>query len=274
MKQNSLFNTSCLDPEYMKRTYKNAVLSELLRTNELKTEILTERDISHLPGIVQKYMYYTGVVGREKVVNFRAVFIGGIRGRSTEAFMKLRSVQYNFMDHPSRLFYIVASKMGIPVKGVHIYLNETAIMKIKILGLFTVVDAKGKEMNQGETVTVLNDMCVMAPASLTDSRISWEIIDELSVRARFTNGSISVSANLFFEADGKLVNFISYDRYETTDGKTYHNYPWLTPISEYKTIRGFRLPSKAELIYRHPDEELCYGKFELEDIEYNCRVMK
>jgi hypothetical protein len=258
----------------MKRLYKKAVREELLRTKGFKTAILTESDISNLPDIVQKYLHYTGVPGKEKVLNFRAVFKGGIRGSSAESFMNLRSVQYNFLDHPSRLFYIVASKMGIPALGAHIYLNETAIMKIKILGLFTAVDAKGKEMNQGETVTVLNDMCVMAPASLTDSRISWEIIDELSVRARFTNGTISVSAELFFEPDGKLVNFISYDRYETTDGKSYLNYPWLTPISEYKTIRGFRLPSKAELIYRHPDEDLCYGKFELEDIEYNCRVLK
>mgnify|MGYP001606631680 CR=1 FL=1 len=67
--------------------------------------------------------------------------------------MPLTSVQYNFMDIPSRLFYIVARKKGIPAMGLHIYQNRKAIMKIKILGFFTLVDAKGIEMDQGETGT-------------------------------------------------------------------------------------------------------------------------
>ena len=149
----------------MKRTYKKAVLEALERTKTIKNEPLTESDIQHLPAIVQKYLHYTGSVGKEKVLNFRAEFKGGIRSKSTEDYMPLKSVQYNFTDKPTRLFYIVAKKKGIPAKGIHLYRDQTAIMLIKILGLFTVVDAKGKEMNQGETVTLFNDMCFMAPAS-------------------------------------------------------------------------------------------------------------
>ena len=258
----------------MKKTYQKAVLSELERTKEVKSEILTEQDMSHLPEVVQKYLRFVGVVGKEKVLNFRAEFKGGIRSKSSEPFMKLESVQYNFMDDPTRLFYIVAKKMGLPAKGIHIYKDETAIMKVKLLGLFTVVDAKGYEMNKGETVTVFNDMCVMAPASLTDKNISWEVIDTSTVHATFTNGNITISAKLFFDEEGRLINFISNDRYETTDGKTYNNYPWSTPISEYTTINGYKLPSKARLIYNKPDEDFCYGEFELVNIEYNCMELK
>ena len=32
--------------------------------------------------------------------------------------------------------------------------------------LFGVVDARGTEMNQGETVTFFNDVCVLAPGTL------------------------------------------------------------------------------------------------------------
>ena len=51
------------------------------------------------------------------------------------------------------------------------YKDEKAIMVIKLAGLFKVVNAKGVEMNQGETVTVFNDMCCMAPATLIDKDI-------------------------------------------------------------------------------------------------------
>jgi hypothetical protein len=128
-------------------------------------------------------------------------------------------------------------------------------------------------MDQGETVTVLNDMCVMAPVSLIDHRITWETIDNVRVKAVFTNGHITISGVLYFNEQGELTNFISKDRFET-DGKVYHNYPWSTPVTGYVDVNGYRLPSRAKLIYSRPDGEFCYGEFNLKNIEYNCSVFK
>lgn len=258
----------------MKKTYRKEVLEGLERTKDIKNDILTETDIQHLPAAVQMYIRYTGSIGKNRVRNFRAEFKGGIRSKPSDDFMKLKSVQYNFMDEPTRIFYITAKKKGIPAKGIHVYKNGKASMLVKILGLFTVVDAKGKEMDQGETVTVFNDMCFMAPASLIDRNIEWKEIDNKIAEAKFTNGDITISATLFFNDKGELVNFVSRDRFETTDGKTYHNYPWLTPVTSYTDINGYRLPSGAKLIYEHPDSEFCYGDFELVSIQYNCIEMK
>lgn len=254
----------------MKNKFKKAVLCELDHTENLIPGPLTAADMEHLPEAVKKYLHYTGFAGKKKILNFRAEYKGGIRFRPDEDYMPLRSVQYNFMDRPARFFYIVAKKKGIPAFGIHIYRNAKAIFKIRLLGLFTVVNAKGPLMDQGETVTVLNDMFFMAPGSLIDKRIQWHIIDDLTVKATFTNEKISVSAVLYFHEDGRLMNFISDDRYET-DGREYKNYPWETPVSEYKDINGYRLPSKARLIYRRPEGDFCYGEFELVSIEYNCQ---
>jgi len=258
----------------MKKTFKKAVLESLERTKTIKNETLTEKDLQHLPAIVQKYIHCSGSVGKEKVLNFRAEFTGGIRSKSSEDFMPLKSVQYNFTDQPTRLFYIAAKKKGIPAKGIHIYKDQTAIMLIKILGLFTVVNARGKEMDQGETVTLFNDMCFMAPATLIDRNIEWKETNNLTVDAKFSNGNITVNATLFFNEEGMLVNFLSNDRFETIDGKTYLNYPWITPVTDYTNINGYRLPSAAKLIFRHPDEDLCYGEFNLKSIGYNCKDYK
>lgn len=225
----------------MKKTYKKAVLEGLKRTNTIRGEVLTEEDTLHLPSIVNKYLHYTGSIGKEKVLNFRAEFDGGIRSKPGEEFMALKSVQYNFTDVPTRVFYIVAKKKGIPAKGIHLYRDQKAIMLIKLLGLFTIVDSKGKEMDQGETVTLFNDMCFMAPASLIDPNIQWREIDKTTVEARYTNGNITISATLFFNEKGELVNFLSNDRYETLDGKTFNNYPWITPVTDYADINGHLL---------------------------------
>lgn len=250
--------------------YKKAVLEALESSDDNRNEILTEADIQSLPAIVRKYILRSGAVGREKVVNFRVEFTGGIRSKSSDEFMALRSEQYNFTNRPTRLFYIVAKKKGIPAIGIHLYKNRTALMLIKLFGLFTIVNAKGMEMDQAETVTVFNDMCFMAPGSLTDSNIEWQDVDSLTVNAKFTNGNITVTATLFFNEEGELVNFLSNDRFEAADGKNFVSYPWLTPVTGYTDINGYHLPSGARLIYKHPDEDFCYGEFTLKSIEYNC----
>lgn len=257
----------------MKKEYKKAVQQELRRTVNLDPGTLEEKDIAHLPGAVQKYIRFAGFVGKDKILNFRAEFRGGIRFKPGDAYMPLRSVQFNFMDVPARLFYIVARKAGVPAVGLHLYREARAIFRIKVLGLFTVVDASGPKMDQGETVTVLNDMCFIAPGSLIDPGIRWEPLSELSVRAVYTNGDISVSAVLYFDAEGRLIDFLSHDRFET-NGKEYVNNPWRTPVEEYSDINGYRLPSKAKLIYIRPEGEFCYGEFELAGIQYNCREYK
>jgi hypothetical protein len=255
----------------MKQVYKKEVLAGLSRTSSLKPPILTEDDLQHLPPIVRKYLHYTGVVGRERLFNFRLKFEGRIRSGPESPWMKFVAEQYSFFDKPTRIFYIKAYKLGIPALGVHLYKDEKAIMVIKLAGLFKIVDARGPEMNQGETVTVFNDMCCMAPSTLIDKNIQWEIIDSLSVKAKYTNGSITIRATLFFNEKGELVNFVSPDRFETADGKIYKNYPWSTPVSGYKEFNGIRCVSTASTFYLRPDVDFCYGEFELKEIEYNCR---
>lgn len=142
-------------------------------------------------------------------------------------------------------------------------------MEISVAGLFKVVDARGPEMDQGETVTVFNDMCFMAPATLIDPNIRWEEIDSLNVRAFFTNGDLKISAVLTFAEDGRLVDFLSRDRFETSDGKVYKNYPWRTPVLEYRESNGLMLPYRADVIYVRPEGEFCYGKFELIRVLHN-----
>jgi hypothetical protein len=144
-------------------------------------------------------------------------------------------------------------------------------MKIKIASLFEVVNAKGEKMNQGETVTVFNDMCLMAPAALIDADVEWQTIDSLTVKATYKNGAITITATLYFNETGELINFVSNDRFMSADGKTYKNFPWSTPARDYKDFGGRKVPGYGEAIWHMPEGEYCYGKFNLQMVEYNCR---
>ena len=104
----------------MKKRYERTV-RELLALEKGKAQgLLTEDDLTPLPEPVRNYIRLTGAVGREKVTSFRAEFEGGIRSDEKAAFMPLQSVQYNFTEPSSRIFYIVARKAGIPARGITI----------------------------------------------------------------------------------------------------------------------------------------------------------
>jgi len=121
-------------------------------------------------------------------------------------------------------------------------------------------------MNKTETVTLFNDMCLMVPATLIDKRIKWEPIDSLTTKAVFTNRGISISAMLYFNEAGQLINFTSDDRTAISDMKQYR---FSTPVAGYENINGINVMFGGEAIWHYPDGEFVYGKFKLKSIQYN-----
>ncbi len=251
--------------------YQTDVKSNMQQKEYFTNSLLSETDIGHLPGAVKKYLRHTGCIGKPKVNSFKIEFTGKLRKNEQSEWMPFTSEQYNFMKNPTRLFFMKAVMKGLPVAGYHLYKNGDATMDIRLLSLFKVQYQEGVEMDKAETVTFFNDMCCMAPATLIDKRISWEKTSGDTVKATFTTNGISISAELFFNKTGELINFKSNDRYNADAGKIL---PWATPLSRYKEKNGYKLFGYAETIYTYPDKNLCYGTFEISSIKYNCSYNK
>ncbi len=247
------------------RSYRKDAEEGINRTNLQEKEILTEADLADLPAPVRQYIQLSEAVGQPKVKNFKIKFEGRMRDRTKDWF-PFTAEQHTFLDKPERLFFMKAKIKGLPVVGYHRYKDGEAKMTIKLLSLFPVVNLKGPEMLKAETVTVFNDMCLMAPASLIDDRISWESVDSTTAKATFTVDDISISATLFFNEKGELVNFISDDRYSVDEMK---QYPFSTPISNYGYINGHYLMHYGEAVWHYPEGAFSYGKFDLQHLEYN-----
>jgi hypothetical protein len=258
---------------YATFSYKNSYIKDVqLGTKQIsgiKETTLLEADIEQLPIPVQKYIRLSGSIGKQKVKNFKAEFEGKIRKNEQSEWMTFNCEQHNFIDTPTRLFFMDARMKGLPVAGYHHFKNGKAVMDIRLLSLFNVQYAEGKEMNISETITFFNDMCCMAPATLIDNRIQWLETKRDTVKCSFTNNKITIQATLFFNKKGELINFISNDRYAYGENGTLTRIPWQTPIKAYKSVNGYYLTSQAELLYNYPEGDLCYGLFNLKNIEYN-----
>lgn len=255
----------------IKRAYNAEVQKEMEHTASSEKDILTEEDIKHLPEPVQKYIRYSNSLEKEKIRNFRVVFEGEFRTDPNKDWGSMRSLQYTDLVDTTRLFFMQMKMFGLPVTGLHKYANAKATMLAKVAGLITVVDGKGPEMNEGETVTVFNDMCMLAPGSLIDKRIEWQTIDPSTVKAVFNNNGIKISAILYFNDKGELINFVSEDRCYSPTGKTYQKFTWSTPTNEYKEYNGIRISSGGEAVWTFPEGEYSYGRISIKEIEYNVK---
>ncbi|MBK6962485.1 MAG: hypothetical protein IPH20_00775 [Bacteroidales bacterium] len=258
--------TSCTSSKKMFQLRK----SEEFATQPLKAEnTLSNEETAHLPACVQKYLEYTGAIGKSKPQNVCIGFDAEMYRKPGDKPMKSHSLQYNFYGNYARLFLMKASKMGIPFRALHIYKNEQASFQVKVAEMFKVVDLSGEELTTAETVTLLNDMCIFAPGCLVDKRLVWSEIDSLSTKVTLTNGKYIVSAILYFNESGELINFMSDDRSALQDDGTVKKFRWTTPVSNYKEFDGRKIPTEGKTIWHYPEGEFTYGVFTLKSIKYN-----
>ncbi len=242
----------------------------LMSENTAGAMLITEVDLEGMPAPVQRYLRYAGVIGKPRVISMRLVFEGQMREKGKDWF-NFTSEQYSFFADPARLFFMKARISGIPTWGYHAYKDTKAQMSIKLAGLIPVVNLDDPALFTTETVTYFNDLCLFAPAALIDPRIKWESIDAVSARAIFTNKHTSISALLYFNEAGQLINFISRDRQDVAKKKAY---PFSTPAKDYKEFSGYRLPSYGEAIWHYPDGEFVYGRFHVKSVTYNVTGLK
>ncbi|MEI7769138.1 MAG: DUF6544 family protein [Chloroflexales bacterium] len=237
--------------------------------------LVTDADIAKFPAVVQKYLRFAGVVGKPRVWNYRLRFGGAMRMSPTADWMPITADQQSLVNPPTRLFIAEGSRSGLPFMAFHRYVSAGATFQVRAVSLVSMVDDKGPEINRAETVTLFNDMCLLAPATLIDLPVVWEAIDPQTVRATYTNAGNTISALLSFDERGAITNFVSDSRERSEERKGFGLAPtdptmrWSTPVHEWRDFNGRMLPVKTETIWHLPSGEFAYGRFEILSIEYN-----
>jgi len=233
--------------------------------------LVTEADLAHLPPPVARYVRAVGAVGRPRIIGFHADISGRIRGGANQPWMRWTGEQVNtFGAESSRVFFMDATMKGIPADILHAYVGPAATMQVRVASLITIVDAHGAEMDRAETVTLLNDLCILAPAALVDAPIDWAPIDDHHARATYTNAGHTVSAVLTFDDDHELVDFVSDDRLRSSaDGRTFTQQRWSTPITDYRSFDGWRVGTLGRGRW-HPSDEpsFDYVEFRVDGLSY------
>lgn len=272
-----VFGWLAFGPASLRAAYDRDVAAA---TADLRPQpVITEADLAALPPAVQRYLRMSGAIGHPRVATFRVRLHGRIRGGPDSPWMSFRSEQVNVVGpRAARLFYLTATRAFIPIQGYHRFVGPAASMRIEAAALVPVQQAAGEEMTRSETVTLFNDMCVMAPATLLEPSVHWLAVARPAwlpdgrdhARARFTHLDRVIEADLVFDAaSGALVDFLSDDRFATSeDGRRMTRQRWSTPLREYRPFGAARLASVGEARWHDGDRSWAYLELSIDDVEH------
>ena len=139
----------------------------------------------------------------------------------------------------------------------------------KVAGLFTVMNIRGEELDQGTMLRYLNEMTWFPIAFLGDN-IAWQAVDDRSADVTFADAGKRVTARLFFDDAGRLTDFVAL-RYRENKG-AFTLDTWSTPMTQYGVLAGLNLPVRGQAVWKLPSGDLPYADLMLNSIEYNVPI--
>ena len=253
------------------RKFINAVRVAQLPDAATNREPVSEADLACLPDVVQRYMRFMGVVGRQKDWSFQARFVGRFRMRAGVGWMPSEAWQYNSGATIARIFVMRVRFAGVvPMIGRDTYLGGHGRMVGKLFDLVTIVDGRGEEFDIGELTTYLNDAILIAPSMLLGPGTTWREVDDHSFDVTLTDAGRSVTGRVFIDEMGAPKDFSTTDRFaDLPEGLV--RAEWRTPVSSWETIDGRPIPGPSSAVWRLPQGPLPYveGRLVPGDVSFN-----
>lgn len=241
-------------------------VSDLFSAGLTSPKIVTEEMIAALPPPVQRYMAYSGMLGKTIPRTVRLRQVGRIRQDEKSAWMKLEAVEWYSTTPPGFVWKVFVPNRRFPLAlGRDAYLDGRGSLLVKMLSLFPMAKAAGSEIDQASMMRYLNEM-VWFPAAFLGPNIAWKAIDGGSAEVALTDRGKTVSAVMLFDSDGKVLNFFA-KRYMLAGKKSLLE-NWSTPYTGYGEFEGLRLPVRGQAVYNLKQSDLVYAEFEITELEY------
>ena len=271
-----VFGALTYGPTSLRAAYERDRSVALAARPPLGIATVTADDLVRLPEPIRRYLHACGAVGHSRVLSVAARMHGRIRSAPDAPWMPFAAEQVDvFGARPTRMFYLTATRALVPIQGYHRFFGSAASMRIVAAGLWPVSTLSGEELSTSETVTLFNDIAILAPSALLAPEVTWGAVSSRTdgahaVQARFTRAGRVVSAELVIGADGALLDFVSDDRSATEpDGQTMTRRRWSTPMRDVRSFGQIRLASKGEGRWHDGQQSWSYLEVTIDDVRYD-----
>ena len=213
--------------------------------------------IKDLPKPVKRYFQYA-LQENQPYISYARLKHGG-QFRTSEKWLPIKGKEYFTSEKPGIIWYA-----KIPfVSAKDMYFKGKGNLVIKLLSFIKVVDAKGKEIDQGELLRWLSETTIFPTALLPSKNLKWEPIDENSAKVIFSDYNQTVDGTFFFNDLGQISHFKA-KRYKDTTLED-----WTCSYKDYREVAEMMIPFYFEVKWNLVSGDFCYAKFNIEIIDYN-----
>jgi len=252
-----LITTLIMGDRMMKSELDKDIERLFADSENISGKFYTSNQIKDLPLPVQKYFKYSLKENQPYVSYARLQHSGEFK--ASKNWVSIKGEEYFTVQKPGFVWF-----GSVPLfSAKDVYINGKGNLKVKFLSLIKIVDAKGRETDQGELLRWLGEALLFPTALLPSENLRWEPIDNNSAKVIFTDKNLTIEGIFFFNEEGQITQFKT-KRYKD---KTLENFTGY--CGDYRTVDGMKVPFYLEAVWNLESGDLSYAKFKIDRIEYN-----
>jgi hypothetical protein len=235
--------------------------------------IIDTSAISELPFPVARWLVQSGALGKPVTEQVWLKQSGRMRTKPGGDWMPFTAQQQYSIPTTSFVWSVNVSVFpGIALLGRDKLVEDEGTMLIKLMGLFTVAkDGPNPQASSGTMIRYLAETCWF-PAAALSNHISWRTIDSSSAEATLRINDSEVSGVFEFSEEGDFKAFRTDRFYGAGDDAVMEK--WLVKAVETKSMNGFRIPVKAEVIWQLDSADFKWLELEITAIRYDSATTK
>lgn len=229
--------------------------------------VITEAQLARLPEIVQRYLRYTRILGKEAARTVHLTQQCAMRMKSGGRWLPMVAEQYYTTDPPGFHWHGTIRPFPlIALSGTDTFRAGQGRLRIALFNRIPLADDRSLAVAQADALRYLSEIPWFPTAWLSDA-IQWEAIDAHAARATLRYRDLTVSATLQFNEADQLTQ-VRAERY-TKDGKRSVLRPWVGWHRRYREMHGVVIPTECEVAWQMESGEFSYFRGEITGIAYN-----
>ena len=232
------------------------------------SELFTYSEIQNQPMLIQNY-FKTAI--DDSIIKPKFITVKQKAQFKTDLksdWKPITAVQYFTTESPNFLW---ASEMKSSkifwVNAIDSYINGKGNMLIKLNSSITVADSWGIELDKSGLFRYISEAVLFPTKLIPSQNLDWNILDSNTAEIKFKDGELSIVAKLYFNSENLISKIETYDKYRALE-EGYERSLYTIYLSEYKKLNGFMIPTYIEAEWDLKSGKFKYGKFRIENIEY------
>ena len=239
--------------------FSKEVKELFIQSKNISDKTFQQKQLADLPEPVQRYFKNILKDGQPYISYARIKHNGQFKTGINKNWINIQGEQYATTAKPG-FIWKGTTKMFI---ARDMYIGGNGRLVVSLFSLFSVVNAKGEQYNQGELLRWLGESVLYPTNLLPNERLQWFAIDSQSAKLTFDYNGLSLFYIVTFNDMGEIIQ-LETKRY--MDEKKLET--WIIKLANYREINNVFVPTSFEVLWRLKKGDFSYAKFNLKKIEY------